>query len=344
MTAAPRLFARSFAGGEVAPDFFGRVDDVKYQTGLAICRNFVVKPHGPVQNRAGFAFTRLVKDSTKRTRIIPFVASLSQTAIIEVGAGYFRFHTLGAAILAPAGAAWATATSYAVGDVRTNGGTKYYCREAHTSGATFAGDAVKWYAQPATGEYEIPNDFVEDDLFTIRYVQSNDIVTLTCKGKPSYELRRYGATDWRVVAIPFDPKLSPPSGVTATATPATTSPGTPTQQSYVVTAVAGVEESRSSALGALVGGSALGAFSITGATKSNPGVVTCRGTSIVPPANGTTVYIEGVAGMTQLNGKFYTVHDVTPITEDIPDPPAGQEPPRGGYYDWGWYYEGNLTP
>ena len=42
-----RVLQRSFGGGEISPEMFGRIDDVKYQSGLAICRNFVVKPPRP---------------------------------------------------------------------------------------------------------------------------------------------------------------------------------------------------------------------------------------------------------------------------------------------------------
>jgi hypothetical protein len=49
---------RSFAGGEVTREFFGRIDDSKFQTGLATCSNFIVLPHGPVANRAGTRFVR----------------------------------------------------------------------------------------------------------------------------------------------------------------------------------------------------------------------------------------------------------------------------------------------
>jgi hypothetical protein len=94
-----RVIQRSFGGGVVSPEMLGRVDDAKYQSGLAMCRNFVVKPQGPVENRPGFAFVRAVKDSTKKTRLIPFVYSITQTMVIEVGAGYFRFHTNGATLL-----------------------------------------------------------------------------------------------------------------------------------------------------------------------------------------------------------------------------------------------------
>ena len=94
-----RTLSRSFAGGECTPEFFGRIDDVKYQSGLATCRNFIVKPHGPVENRAGFAYVNEVKDSTKKVRLIPFTYSTTQTMVIELGAGYFRFHTQGGTLL-----------------------------------------------------------------------------------------------------------------------------------------------------------------------------------------------------------------------------------------------------
>ena len=49
--ASTRVLQRSFAGGEISPEMMGRIDDVKYQTGLSRCRNFIVKPQGAVENR-----------------------------------------------------------------------------------------------------------------------------------------------------------------------------------------------------------------------------------------------------------------------------------------------------
>lgn len=94
-----RTHIRSFGGGEVTPEFFGRIDDTKYQTGLATCRNFVVHPHGPVSNRPGTRFVRAVKDSTKRTRTLPFVFSFDQQLLIEFSVGVFRFHALGQTVM-----------------------------------------------------------------------------------------------------------------------------------------------------------------------------------------------------------------------------------------------------
>ncbi len=111
-----RTLQRSFAGGEVTPEFWSRIDDIKYQTGLATCRNFICKPQGPVENRAGTLFVREVKDSTKATRIIPFTYSTTQTMAIELGAGYFRFHTQGATLLS-AGVPYEVANTYAEADL-----------------------------------------------------------------------------------------------------------------------------------------------------------------------------------------------------------------------------------
>lgn len=94
-----RTNARSFGGGEVTPEFWGRIDDAKYQTGLATCRNFIVQPHGPVSNRPGTEFVREVKDSTKKVRLIPFVYNNDQTMVLEFGAGYIRFHTQGGTLM-----------------------------------------------------------------------------------------------------------------------------------------------------------------------------------------------------------------------------------------------------
>lgn len=111
-----RSNAHSFNGGEVTSEFYGQIGDAKYQAGLATCRNFVVKPQGPIENRAGFAFVREVKASANKTRLIPFTFSTTQTMVIEMGAGYFRFHTAGATVLS-GGVPYEIANPYATADL-----------------------------------------------------------------------------------------------------------------------------------------------------------------------------------------------------------------------------------
>lgn len=114
--ASIRNLQRAFSGGEVSPEMFGRIDDAKYQSGLAKCRNFIPKPQGPAENRPGFAFVRAVKDSTKKVRLIPFTYSTTQTMVVEAGAGYFRFHTMGATLL-DTGVPYEIANPYAEADL-----------------------------------------------------------------------------------------------------------------------------------------------------------------------------------------------------------------------------------
>lgn len=107
-----KTLTRSFAGGELSPQLFGRLDLGKYQTGLARCLNFIVTPQGPIVNRPGFQFVREVKDSSKATKLIPFTYSNDQTLVIELGAGYFRFHTDGATVMS-LGVPYEVANTYA---------------------------------------------------------------------------------------------------------------------------------------------------------------------------------------------------------------------------------------
>lgn len=109
-----RTFKSSFNGGELTPEFFGQIGDAKFQTGLALCRNFVVKPQGPIENRAGFAYVNQVKNSQSRVRLLSFTYSTTQTMVLEMGAGYFRFHTNGATLTvgSPAQAVYEIANPY----------------------------------------------------------------------------------------------------------------------------------------------------------------------------------------------------------------------------------------
>ncbi len=111
-----RKLTMAFSGGEVTPEFWGQIGDAKFQSGLATCRNMVVLPHGPVANRPGFAFVRAVKTPAKRTRLIPFTYSTTQTMVLEFGDQYVRFHTQGATLLS-GGVPYEVATPYLEADL-----------------------------------------------------------------------------------------------------------------------------------------------------------------------------------------------------------------------------------
>lgn len=243
---ATRDFHASFSGGELSPEMVGMIGDSKYRSGLERARNFICKPTGPAENRAGTEFVREVKTSSKRTRLIPFTYSTTQTMVIEIGEGYFRFHTQGATLLAGSPAAYNNATGYVKGDLVTHSGTRYYCIAA-TTGNT-PPNATYWYALPASGVYEIPNPYVEAHLFDIHYVQSADVLTLVHPSYAPRELRRVGATNWQLSTISFAAPIAAPGAPTVTCSGHTADKY---DYVYVVTAIAadGVSESVASSSG-----------------------------------------------------------------------------------------------
>jgi hypothetical protein len=232
-----RIYNRSFAGGELSPEMFGRIDDIKFQTGAAKMRNFIPTPQGPAENRPGTKYVATVKDSTKRTRLLPFTYSTTQTMVLEFGQGYIRFHTQGSTLQAGSPAAYNGATAYVVGDLVSSGGVNYYCIAATTGNAP--PNATYWYPLPSSA-YEIPSPYQEADLFSIHYVQSGDVLTLVHPNHAPRELRRLGATTWTLTTITFVAPVAVPGAPTVTA-------------------------SRGDAL------------NITGITQANPGVVTTVG-------------------------------------------------------------------
>ena len=113
-----KFLLRSFAGGEITPELAGRIDLTKYQTGLALARNFITLPHGPAARRPGFEFIRAAGDSTHQVRLIPFAFSATQTVVLEFGHEYIRFHIEGATLLDPGtGLPYQIATPYQSADL-----------------------------------------------------------------------------------------------------------------------------------------------------------------------------------------------------------------------------------
>ena len=92
-----------FAGGELAPSLWGRVDLARYQTSLKRCRNFITRQYGGADNRPGTRFVASTKDASKASRLIPFAFSTVQTYALEFGDYYMRVHKDGAQVVYPAG-------------------------------------------------------------------------------------------------------------------------------------------------------------------------------------------------------------------------------------------------
>lgn len=65
--------------------------------------------------------------------------------------------------------------------------------------------------------YQVSTPYTDTQLYDLSYSQNADVVTLTSPDVAPYELRRYGATDWRFQKISTLPGINPPSSVKAAA-------------------------------------------------------------------------------------------------------------------------------
>lgn len=83
--------------------------------------------------------------------------------------------------------------------------------------------------------YEIASPYTTADLPDLQFTQSADVLTIVHPSYAPRELKRLGATSWTLTAISFQPNISAPASLTATAR--TGGSGTVTNYGYRVTAV-----------------------------------------------------------------------------------------------------------
>jgi len=366
-----KTLLRSFAGGEIAPELYGRLDLAKFQTGLAICRNFIVLPHGPVANRPGFEYVLEVKDSTKKTKLIPFSYSTQQTYALELGDQYMRIHTQGGTLLetgknitgatqASLGVLTSVGHGFVVGNwvyISAVGGMtqlngRYFKVGTVPSVDTFtlkdlAGtpiDTTPFGAYTSGGTaarvYEISTPYLEADLFDIHYVQSADVLTLVHPGYQQHELRRLGATNWQLATLAFAPTIGTPAAPTVAA--GGPGGGTPVAYSYKTTAVSsdGLEESLASTAASASSDLTVAGNYINITTAAVSGAVRYN---IYKLKNGLYGYVGQTDGSTLKDNNIDADTSRTPPEANDPFTSAGNYPGAVGYFEQRRFFAGTTN-
>lgn len=264
-----KTFYRSFAGGEITPELFGRLDLPKFQTGLRKAQNFLTLPHGPAVRRPGTYYVNRTRYNSNVSRLIPFVFNATQAVVIEFGNLYVRFHTPEGTVLespkaitgitqALPGVFTVVGHGYSIGEVvyvsavggmTELNGSFYQVLATPTADTVtlstldYGGVRIDTTSMPAYTSgglmarvYTLASPYAAADLFSINYSQDSDVLTLTCQNYQSRELRRSGAANWAFSVVSFTPTLAAPASPTATATVAVATNLTP--QHYKVTSVA----------------------------------------------------------------------------------------------------------
>lgn len=202
---AYRTMYTSFAGGEIAPSMYGRVDLEKYAVSCKTVKNCIVHAHGGVSTDPGTEFIALAKYPDKKCRMVAFEYSDEQAYTLEFGDGYIRFFMNGGQVIRTSAGEWQTETPCIIGDTVDFEGVIYYCVYNHLSGI-FADDlAAGYWITPAP--YEISTYFSEDDIDKLKFTQSADVLFIACPNLPPTTLTRYSHTDW--LLSEFDYKSGP---------------------------------------------------------------------------------------------------------------------------------------
>lgn len=157
----------NFTAGELSPKLDGRIDIAKYANGCKTLENMLIEKHGPASRRGGFYFVNEVKDSTKRTRILPFEFSVDQAYILEFGDQYIRFYK-----------------NY--GEISSGAFSEVFS-DAFNKGSA----------------YEIATPYLEAELFQIVTTQSADILYIAHPNHAPRKLSRTGDVNWTLTEIDF---------------------------------------------------------------------------------------------------------------------------------------------
>lgn len=254
----PLAIQRSLAGGEIAPSAWARNDQAKVQTGLRLCRNFLVQRFGGAANRPGTVFVGEVDDSTAAHRFASFASSDDATYLLVFGDLTLQIVQRGA-LVQSGGSPLTITTPYAASEIRG-----------------------------------------------LQLTQNGDRVTIACRGHAPYDLVRTADDAWTLAPTAFIPATDRPANCAATNGGAGA-----TEYRYQVTAVDDASEESVAGLEPTK--------AITGATQANPCVLTVVGHGW---SNGDEIHLDGIVGMTDLNGRTFTIANVTTDTVELVDEDA----------------------
>lgn len=172
----PSVYQPSFAGGELSPSLYGRVDLSIYQSCLKTCTNFIPQAYGGIKNRQGTRFIRAAYSSSREIRLVPFTFNATQNYMLEIVGG-----------LNSSGNYWD-------GAIRIISRGKY----VSDSGGTPIVVAAPWKGLDADGN---------SVLRRLKFSQSADVMTVTHPDYQPFQIKRYSHSSW--TCSPYSPRVGP---------------------------------------------------------------------------------------------------------------------------------------
>ena len=323
----------SFTAGELTPRLFGRADTGEFARALQTSRNALLLPHGPIIRRAGSRFIAETK-SSGAVRLIRFQVSQSASYVLEFGNTYIRFYTDSGKLMS-GGSPYEIVSPYTTAQLDgiqyiQTGSTMYLVHPDVAPYTLVRKDELSWVMEEL---YLSPPPTVEDGF-------SPAGATLTPAATTGYGITftassavfLQGDVDRQLI------NLTDGASGTAVITSVTSStvvvcdildnfPNTSAipagDWKMDLTPVCDLEFT-SAQVGSICSvfskqleGSQGTPAAISSISKANPGVVTTSAAHGF--AAGDRVVMKNVKGMTQVNGKVYTVGNTTSTTFQIKD-------------------------
>ena len=218
---APSL--STFTAGEISPRLEGRITLEKYKAGLSDLTNMVVQPHGGVTRRPGTQYLGTVKDSSVKTRLIPFQFKTTDTYILVFGDQIMRVYRNGSQVLkgsaqnitavtkANPGVVTISSHGYSNGDeifldnvggMTELNGRNYKVANVTTNTFTLQNlfgtninttNFTTYTSGGAVDEiFEVATPYAAADVFNLRFAQSADVMYFV---HPSYAIRTLSRTN-----------------------------------------------------------------------------------------------------------------------------------------------------
>lgn len=271
----------SFSVGELSPSLYGRTDLQAFHRGAATLRNMFVDYKGGASSRPGSALVGLcLQPGSGLPPIdIPFRVSLTENYVLEFGNFYMRVKAQGGyvteaalpvtgatsanpSVLTVVGNAWSPGDwlflSNLGGTTRLNNRTVIVAAVAGSSitlndifGQPLDASSYTAFTSGGTAArlFTLLTPYASADLDSLKYAQDAEVMTITNRNYPVYNLTRVAAANWTLAKVTFATSIAAPA--TCTVVASSTTATNPTAYSYVVTAIDAVtgEESVASPLG-----------------------------------------------------------------------------------------------
>lgn len=290
----PSLSALNY--GYVSAKLRGRSDLDFYLQSLDYLLNYISTPQGELNFRGGSRFVSSTRNNNN-ARIIPFIYQTETAYIVEITEDYMRFYRNNGIV---------TETAQDITDITQADPAvvTYSGADNYANGDRIIITGVVGMHQVNGREFIVANVDTGANTFEITDVGGTDI------DSTSYTAYASGGSVNEIVEISSPYQEEDLTGIDFVQTEDTMyivhpdyEPRKLTRSSHTSWTLATFE-----IIGNPFGTTKATGQSITGITAANPAVVTYSGSDTY--ANGDTITISGVVGMTEVNGKNFTVDNV----------------------------------